>query len=897
MGYIFHFQLYKYRVVYLALFCLSAYSGLGQNIVIRPYLQNLSDSEVSIMWETDNTGEGSIFYGSDPFSLDIQIASTSITGSGTSRIHTATALGLNHNAKYYYKVVMADNTESQLYTFRTLALPEDEQNTQFIAMSDMQRDGSKPDKFREIVEEGVIPIVYSEIGDSLYDLEGILIPGDLVVTGGNYSQWQNHFFSKADSITPHVPLYPVPGNHEYSGGGLPNFKKYFTLPDNGLGTLEDECWYKDISNVRIIGLNSNSGSADKTTQLNWLGTVLDSTCMNDTIDFVFAELHHPFKSELWTPGESSFTGQVIDSLETFTDACGKASIHFFGHTHGYSRGQSRDHKHLWMNVATAGGAIDNWGEFPNADYEEFVKSQDEYGFVLINVEAGDDPLFTIRRYSRGDQDVIIDNVLRDSLTLITNDIKPKTPINIFPDGDTLLSYCVTLKASDFYGDEDTHQATHWQVSESQDFDLDLIAEEWRQNENFYNEINTQANDDLTDQEMQDINSTDTLFWRVRYRNQNLEWSNWSVPTTFFVQGSQDTLSSNLVLNGGAENGIANWSGDIEALDQGECNSVLPFSGDFNFAVGGICQNESPVGIAKQTLDIEDYIAQIETGKISIGFSAYMRDYSGSDIPEMYVEFYENGTLSQTTTSISNATSTWIKKTSIVPIPEETDSLVVVLKGTRNAGSDNDSYFDEIETYFLDFDECPSCIGTSGVDADMDGFCDDMDCNDTDDAIYPGALETCNSMDDDCDGITDIGPTVNWTGLAGNGLWGDPMNWDQELVPLPCQHVVIDNNASVTIDDVFECFTLEVASNNQLKINADHMLIVNSIQSNSTSSVQVNGTMIIDGVCALKNSQSKGFEVSGTLVNNNKLNLSGIDLETIVLKPGGRFDSLGKTILK
>ncbi len=82
---------------------------------------------------------------------------------------------------------------------------------------------------------------------------------------------------------------------------------------------------------------------------------------------MFAQLHHPHKSELWIPGEISYTGDVIELMENFTEECGKPSIHFFGHTHGYSRGQSHNHNHLWVNVATAGGAIDHWGEYPQAD--------------------------------------------------------------------------------------------------------------------------------------------------------------------------------------------------------------------------------------------------------------------------------------------------------------------------------------------------------------------------------------------------------------------------------------------------------------------------------------------------------------------------------------------------
>jgi len=893
----FHTQINRVfkRFYFLSLLLIISTNLISQNIVIQPYLQDLGQDKVTVMWEADAAGLGSVFWGTSPFALTNESPSTSIVGSGSSKIHAAVVQSLVSGFKYYYKVTMANGTSSKMYTFQTLELPASEQNTQFIAISDMQRDGSKPDKFREIVEEGIIPIVYSEIGDSLYDLEAILIPGDLVVTGGTYSQWQNHFFSKADSITPNVPLYPVPGNHEYSGGGLPNFKKYFSLPQNG--AILEECWYKDISNVRIIGLNSNSGTADKNTQLNWLSGVLDSACNDQYIDFVFAELHHPYKSELWTPGESNFTGQVIDSLEAFTELCGKASIHFFGHTHAYSRGQSRDHKHLWMNVATAGGAIDNWGEFPNADYPEFVKSQDEYGFVLIDVEAGDDPMFTIKRYGRGDQDAIENNVLRDELTIFNNDIPPNTPVNIFPKGDTLLPNCIQLKASEFYGIDDIHQGTHWQISDEQPFTDGIIAEKWAQNENFYNEINTQANDDLTDEQFENIVSTDTLYWRVRYRNQNLEWSEWSDHSTFFIDGDIDTLSSNLVLNGGAENGIQNWVGDIEALESGECGSVTPFEGNFDFGVGGICQNESPVGIATQSIDLTAYQSEIDNDSLSISFGAYMRNYSGSDIPEIYVELYDKDFLVSTSPTISNATPTWIEKTKIFKVPSGVDSCLVILKGTRNAGTDNDSYFDLVYLYLVDIDECPECYGSSGIDFDGDGFCDDKDCNDSDANIYPGALELCNSLDDDCDGLPDFGNTVNWTGSGGNNMWSDPTNWDQQMVPLPCQHVIINASSSVVVNGDFECLSLEVANNNQLEIATDAIFIINGQNINSNSSGKIDGTMIINGRCELKKSIGLGFEVNGILINNNKLNLSEINLQSILLHSGGRFDNLGKTILK
>jgi hypothetical protein len=44
--------------------------------------------------------------------------------------------------------------------------------------------------------------------------------------------------------------------------------------------------------------------------------------------------------------------------------------------------------------------------------------------------------------------------------------------------------------------------------------------------------------------------------------------------------------------------------------------------------------------------------------------------------------------------------------------------------------------------------------TSPVDLDRDGYGDDVDCDDTDPDVHPGADEYCNDHDDDCDGLTD-----------------------------------------------------------------------------------------------------------------------------------------------
>jgi hypothetical protein len=103
--------------------------------------------------------------------------------------------------------------------------------------------------------------------------------------------------------------------------------------------------------------------------------------------------------------------------------------------------------------------------------------------------------------------------------------------------------------------------------------------------------------------------------------------------------------------------------------------------------------------------------------------------------------------------------------------------------------------------------------TTCVDADSDGYCSLTDCNDSNPTINPGASETCDGVDNDCDGQTDenfsdlgsfctegIGLcqasgimvcTADKSGTECNATPGEPM---EEV----CDH--LDNNCDGQIDE-------------------------------------------------------------------------------------------------
>jgi hypothetical protein len=85
--------------------------------------------------------------------------------------------------------------------------------------------------------------------------------------------------------------------------------------------------------------------------------------------------------------------------------------------------------------------------------------------------------------------------------------------------------------------------------------------------------------------------------------------------------------------------------------------------------------------------------------------------------------------------------------------EDCDGLDNNCNGVADEGyldSDGDGVKDCVETgpcYF---------IPGEGPDEDCDGFGDAVDCDPLDGEVYPGAEETCDEIDNDCDGLVDEG---------------------------------------------------------------------------------------------------------------------------------------------
>jgi hypothetical protein len=86
--------------------------------------------------------------------------------------------------------------------------------------------------------------------------------------------------------------------------------------------------------------------------------------------------------------------------------------------------------------------------------------------------------------------------------------------------------------------------------------------------------------------------------------------------------------------------------------------------------------------------------------------------------------------------------------------------------------------DVTDTDVTDTDDTDDTDVTDETDADGDGSAVGEDCDDTNAAVHPGAVETCDDLDDDCDGLVDEGfATVAYlSDLVSNGAPATGGSW-------------------------------------------------------------------------------------------------------------------------
>jgi hypothetical protein len=299
----------------------SARAGDSTRFRKGPYLQNVSASSVTLMWETERPLPAVVEILSPPGRKPIQVPAD--------EVHEVVIDGLERGRRYQYAVTVA----GQRVTGDFATAPPAGAPFSFIVFGD-SRDSSGG-------HQRVVDRIRDEVPDFL------LGTGDMVNEGEKDQDWQTFFDIERELLRENV-LYPSLGNHDRQGRGrtADNFRKYFSLPEN---SPDPERYYAfTYASGRFLILDSNAHSFALTDQTEWIEQQLQAARLDPNIRHIFVSMHHP-------PYSVSLHGGQEELREAWTPLFEKYQVAavFSGHDHVYSRAEASGVRYF---VSGGGGA-------------------------------------------------------------------------------------------------------------------------------------------------------------------------------------------------------------------------------------------------------------------------------------------------------------------------------------------------------------------------------------------------------------------------------------------------------------------------------------------------------------------------------------------------------------
>ncbi len=515
--------------------------GFGHNtglfLMTRiPYLQAQGSNTMTICWHDIASANTKVMYGTDT-TLSDEMTGTSELVSDPFRWHTVKLNGLQANTRYFYKVLSGDG-ESDMYSFKTL--PDDSYTgkLRFVLLSDTHAtDTTMAGKVLRAAKDKITELYGPDIENHV---NGIFHSGDVVVSGGMPKQYSLQYFQPLSALSGNIPTMVVAGNHEIESS---YFYQYLKLDDQSAfpqnPALKEKIWQLKVGNSLFIGLNTNIIDQYGETQANWLDTRLNEAEQDAGIDFVFVFFHHPPISELWIVGGTEYVrNRLLPVMEKYSKV---QEIHY-GHTHGFERGTANsavpDGDIRMICGGGSGGPLDPWAEGENQDDNDVHICISNYVFQILEIDIANHSYQT-SVYSLGTLAKPKNNELLDSWYKKKNQSEPDTPV---AENAVLTGNSIQFTTSQFSG-LDSLMSVELQVLDSAD-NSHIVIDTLIHWENIYGiDANSEPVDlnhgiDLYHISMNTslLSGTKKCFFRVRYRDQNLKWSNWSNSFLFSTLG-------------------------------------------------------------------------------------------------------------------------------------------------------------------------------------------------------------------------------------------------------------------------------------------------------------------------------------------------------------------------
>lgn len=502
-----------------------------------PYLQAQGTNTMTVCWHDVAQTGTRVKYGIDSALLNKVVTGTSEIISEPFRWHSVKLIDLHANTRYFYRV-SSGNAESGIYSFKTLPDSTYSGKLRFVIFGDTHAsDTTMAGKVQRATRSKISELYGPDIENHV---NGIFHSGDIVVSGSTPGQYTMQYFKPLSALSANIPTMVVAGNHEIES---PYFYQYLKLDSQSafpqVPDLNEKIWQLKVGNSLFIGMNTNIIDQYGTTQVNWLDTRLNQAETDTTIDFVFLFFHHPPISELWIVGGTDYVNnRLIPVCKKYT----KVRQMHYGHTHGFERGTITSGKPDGdIRIVCGGGGgghLDPWVEGENLDYNDIQICISNYFFQILEIDIANHS-YQNSVYSLGTLNDPKNSELIDVWHKSKKQANPATPVieNIVWSNET-----VQFNTSKFSG-IDSIMSVQFQVIDSSQ-SLQVIIDSIIHRMNIYGidqnsvpiDLNQNINLYQSKIDILKLSTAKNYFFRVRYRDQNLKWSNWSGLTAFQTTG-------------------------------------------------------------------------------------------------------------------------------------------------------------------------------------------------------------------------------------------------------------------------------------------------------------------------------------------------------------------------
>ncbi len=500
---------------------------------VLTYLQTPTPTSVYVCWHSSAGTESIVEYGTTEGLGNTKTGDVHVFDDATIW-HWVKLEGLTPETVYYYKAI-TDTAESEIMRLKTQ--PVDDISSGHIRFAVTGDNRTEPTVFLRTVESMKAKAAELYGNNVEDDLNLIIDVGDIVTSGGVLSQYKREYFNPLAPISGNVPVMVSIGNHE---GESPLYYDYMKYEDIGGTEGEKYCSFR-IGPVLFVAINSNY-QLHNATQIQWLDNLLSAAQEDTSIDWIFTFCHHPGHSEIWPDGNTGYVqSQVIPTLEKYS----KVDMLMYGHSHNYERGAVRDSNLRLMLSGGAGSALDRWGMYSNQrDYPEIQKAFDYYGYTIFDIDIESKTYHAVS-YGLGNTDKVMDNQIIDKFVRDKSDlIPPETPDLVLPIPGAGIKPPINLEAAHYSGDFDIMSSQFQVRADDGSYDEPVIDAK-RDFEDVYGviadltPIDKNEGIDLSKYMLSGVGLNDgsTYWWRVRYRDKNLQWSDWSEERSFSVNSS------------------------------------------------------------------------------------------------------------------------------------------------------------------------------------------------------------------------------------------------------------------------------------------------------------------------------------------------------------------------